>query len=109
MSQVAENVIPVPEVIEHFGDVRKVLARLMKKTVPATYGDLLEVQRECAEASWKLQGTKAGRLYNHALRDIDRAQFLLANDPKCGVRSKAAAAEALVSVQTARDFAASAL
>ena len=29
MSSVAENVIPVPEVVEHFGDAEAVIARLM--------------------------------------------------------------------------------
>lgn len=33
MQQVAENVIPVPEVIEHFGDAQAVIARLMGKRV----------------------------------------------------------------------------
>lgn len=103
MSQVAENVIPVPEVIEHFGDAKKVLARLMKPAAVVPV-DLVALREECVSATWVHSGSRVGRLYEHAVSDLDHA-LRLQNNGGSASKLKRAIFDARQSVETARSFA----
>lgn len=82
MSQIAEPVIAGLEVVEHFGEAREVLARLMAVPVvrvrrPASsFVDRLRSEHaRCVELSWRLLEScpRVSRAYSRALPLIEDA------------------------------------
>lgn len=82
MSQIAEPVIAGLEVVEHFGEAREVLARLMaapvvraRRPAPSSVDRLRSEHSRCVELSWRLLEScpRVSRAYSRVLPLIEDA------------------------------------